>query len=152
MAKHGAKGGNGPGAGLSFPQLVKWAEMVTRAEAERAMRDMPVSSTQLFVLVLLGQRGEATSADLARMMRITPQALTTLLAPLRQQGFITRRTDDAHARRLLISLTASGEALLADARRLSPGIEDRLLPDFTPEERATLKRLLARVAHRFDHD
>lgn len=140
------------GEGLGFPQLVKWAEMVTRAEAEQAMRELPVSSAQMFVLVLLGERGEATSADLARMMRITPQALTTLIAPLRDQGHVARRTDEAHARRQLLSLTASGKDLLAEARRLSPAVEDRLLPDFTDDERATLKRLLARVARRFDHD
>ena len=144
-----ANASDASGSELSFPQLVKWAEMVTRAEAEEAMAGLPVSSAQLFVLVLLGERGEATAADLARMMRITPQALTTLLAPLRDAGLITRRQDEHHARRLLVSLAPLGREVLAKARALSPGVEDRLLPDFTPAERATLKRLLARVAQRF---
>lgn len=146
MAKHDAS----DGGRLSFPQLVKWVEMVTRAETEQAMRGMPVSSSQLFVLVLLQDRGEATSAQLARMMRITPQALTTLLKPLRDDGLIARRIDEAHARRLLLRLTDKGANILEQARNLSPVVEDKLLPDFTPAERATLKRLLARVARRFD--
>ena len=136
--------------GLTFPHLVKWVEMVTRAQTEQALRDMPVSGSQLFVLVLLDGRGEATSADLARMMRITPQALTTLLGPLRADGYVARRTDDAHARRLLLRLTGKGKALLGEVRRLSPGIEDTLLTGFTADERATLKRLLARIARHFD--
>lgn len=134
---------------LSFPQLVKWAEMVTRAEAEEAMRDMPVSSGQLFVLALLEERGEATSAQLARMMRLTPQALTTLLKPLRDDGLIVRRKDESHARRLLLRLTDRGLAVMQQARDLSPVVEQNLLRDFTASERATLKRLLARVARRF---
>lgn len=140
-----------PDAKLSFPQLIKWAEMVTRAEAEQAMAATGLSGAQLFVLVLLGQRGEATAADLARMMRITPQALTKLLAPLRDGGLIDRRTDDGNARRLLLRLTGKGQALRDEAHRLSPAVEQALMPDFTVEERVTLKRLLARVAQRFDH-
>lgn len=134
---------------LSFPQLMKWAEMVTRAETEQAMDDMPVSSAQLFVLALLEERGEATSAQLARMMRLTPQALTTLLKPLRDDGLIARRKDEAHARRLLLRLTDKGMAVMQQARDLSPVVEENLLRDFTASERATLKRLLARVARRF---
>jgi DNA-binding MarR family transcriptional regulator len=134
---------------LSFPQLIKWVEMVTRGEAERTMADLPVSSTQMFVLVLLGQRGEATAADLARMMRITPQALTTLLAPLRQGGLIARRQDEDHGRRHPLRLSGAGEQLVAHARQLSPGVEQRLLEDFTPSERKVLKSLLWRIAKQF---
>lgn len=136
--------------GLSFPHLVKWAEMVTRAETERVLQDLPVSSSQLFVLVLLGEMGEATSAQLARRMRITPQALTTLLKPLRTKGMIVRRTDADHARRMPLRLSAEGEKVLGRARELSPGIEVSLLADFSAEERATLKRLLARIARQFE--
>ena len=65
---------------LTFPHLIKWAEMVTRAQAERAMGSLPVSSSQMFVLVLLHEHGEATSAELSRMMRITPQGAVSLTA------------------------------------------------------------------------
>jgi DNA-binding MarR family transcriptional regulator len=140
----------GDGEELTLPHLVKWVEMVTRAETEQAMRAMPVSGSQLFVLVLLDSRGEATSADLARMMRITPQALTTLLRPLREAGYIARRTDEEHARRLLLRLTDRGRKILAQARALSPAIEDSLLSDFSADERKALKTLLARIARRFD--
>lgn len=135
---------------LTLPHLVKWAEMVVRAETERAMRGMAVSGSQLFVLVLLEDRGETTAAELARMMRLTPQAMTTLVGPLRDKGYIDRRTDQAHARRLLLRLTAKGARAIDEARRLTPAIEDALLDGFTRSERATLKRLLAQIARRFE--
>jgi len=139
-----------PGADEAFtlPHLVKWVEMVVRAEAEQAMGHMAVTSGQLFVLVLLESRGEATSAELARMMRVTPQALTTLLAPLRDLGCIERRADAAHARRLLLRLTARGRKIIEEARQLTPGIEAEILAGFTAEERDVLKRLLGRIAQR----
>jgi DNA-binding MarR family transcriptional regulator len=134
---------------LSFPHLVKWVEMATRARVERAMRDHPVSSSQFFALALLHERGEATSADLARLMHLTPQAMTTLLAPLRDSGLIERRTDAAHKRRLQLQLSAKGEEVLGELRSTGPEIEADLLGGFTDEERETLKRLLGRVARRF---
>jgi len=135
---------------VSFPYLVKWVEMAVRARAEREMRDFPVSSSQLLALVMLEGRVEATAAELARMMRITPQAMTTLIAPLRDEGYLSRRSDERHGRRLLLRLTDRGRVVLDRARELAPSIEDALLEGFTQAERETLKHLLSRIAVRFD--
>lgn len=135
---------------LTFPHLVKWVEMAVRARIERELRDFPVTSSQLFALVLLEAHDGTTGAELARMMRLTPQAMTTLLGPLRKEGYIAATADSAHRRRLLLHLTDIGRGVLDRARALTPPIEDELLADFTSEERATLMRLLARIAVRFD--
>lgn len=137
-------------AELTFPHLIKWVELAVRNRVERAMRTLPVSTSQLFVLVLLEERGEATSADLARMMYLTPQAMTTLLAPLRDQDLIARRGDDSHGRRQLLRLTDKARAVLVQARELTPAIEDELLTSFSVEERQTLRSLLARIVGRSD--
>jgi DNA-binding MarR family transcriptional regulator len=134
---------------LTFPHLVKWVEMATRARVERAMRDSPVSSSQLFALALLDGRGEATSAELARLMHLTPQAMTTLLRPLRDDGLIERHADADHGRRLQLRLGEKGRALMQTVHDLCPALEDDLLDGFDPAERATLKTLLARIASRF---
>lgn len=135
---------------VTFPHLVKWVEMAVRARIERELRDFPISSSQLFAIVLLEARGEATSAELSRMMRLTPQAMTTLLGPLRRDGYIAATPDEAHGRRLLLRLTAGGRALIERARELTPAVEDEFLEDFTADERVLLKRMLARIAERFD--
>lgn len=134
---------------LTFPHLVKWVEMATRARVERAMRDRPVSSSQLFALALLNDRGEATSADLARLMHLTPQAMTTLLRPLRDDGLIERRADEAHGRRLQLALSDKGRQLMQEVHELCPALEDDLLDGFDAGERALLKTMLARIARRF---
>lgn len=134
---------------LTFPHLVKWVEMATRARVERAMRESSVSSSQLFALALLNERGEATSAELARLMHLTPQAMTTLLRPLRDDGLIERHADAAHGRRLQLELSDKGRALMQAVHDLCPALEDDLLDGFDAAERATLKTLLARIARRF---
>lgn len=135
---------------MGFPHLVKWVEMAVRARVERAMRGQPVSSSQLFALVLLDERGEATAAELARLMHLTPQSLTTLLRPLREQGLIEREPDEAHRKRLTMRLTQKGLAIIAQARALTPAIEAAMLADLDAQERETLLRLLARVVRPLD--
>lgn len=138
------------GEQMGFPHLVKWVEMAVRARVERSMRDLPISSGQLFALVLLDERGAATAAELARLMHLTPQALTTLLKPLRDQGLIEREVDAAHRRRLIMGTTEAGRAVIARARALTPDIEGAMLAGFSAEERTTFLRLLARVARPVD--
>jgi DNA-binding MarR family transcriptional regulator len=145
-----AEGEQHEGGEFTFPHLVKWVEMAVRARIEREMRDFPISSSQLFAIVLLEARSQATSAELARMMRLTPQAMTTLLGPLRRDGYIAATPDKAHRRRLLLGLTAKGRATLERARELTPTVEEEFLADFSASERALLKRMLARIAERFD--
>jgi DNA-binding MarR family transcriptional regulator len=148
----GGDGGdrNGEGQELTLPHLVKWVEMAVRARTERAMRGMPVSGSQLLALVLVEERGEATAAEVARMMRITPQAMTTLVKPLLAQAYLDRRSDEAHGRRLLLRLTPQGRTILQEARRVAPAIEAEVLGDFTEAEKTTLKRLLSRIAKQLD--
>jgi len=131
---------------LSFPHLIKWAEMAVRGRVERALRTVPVTSGQLLVLVLIDEQGEATAAELARLMYLTPQTMTTLLRPLRDQGLIDQRTDERHRRRLQLLLTDVGRGALEQARVQTPKIEAEILADFTDDERATLTRLLTRLA------
>lgn len=140
----------GRGDRMGFPHLVKWVEMAVRARVERAMRDQSISSSQLFALVLLDERGAATAAELARLMHLTPQALTTLLRPLRDQGLIWREPDEAHRRRLTMRLTEAGHAIIRQARTLTPEIEAAILAGLSADERETLLTLLARVVRPID--
>mgnify|MGYP003583680256 CR=1 FL=1 len=138
------------GEQMGFPHLVKWVEMAVRARVERAMRGQPISSSQLFALVLLDEKAEMTAADLARLMHLTPQSLTTLLRPLRDQGLIEREADEAHRKRLIMRLTAAGRAVIASGRARAPRIEEEMLASLSAEERETLLRLLARIVHPLD--
>ena len=139
--------GHRDAAGMGFPHLIKWVEMAVRARVERAMRDQPISSSQLFALVLLDERGEATAAEMARLMHLMPQSLTTLLKPLRDQGFIEREPDAVHRKRLTMRLTDKGKGVIVQSRVLAPLIEDDVLACLSPQERQTLLLLLARVVH-----
>ena len=71
---------------------------------------------QLLLLHRLEADGPATTADLARAERITPQAAGALVAKLEAGGYVTRRDDAKDGRRRLVTLTSSGRKALAPGR------------------------------------
>jgi len=91
----------------------------------------PLPYPQLLLLVRLEADGPATTADLARAERITPQAAGALVAKLEARGYVTRRDDANDGRRRLVTSTSAGRKALANGRAqrqsfLSQSIADHL--------------------------
>jgi DNA-binding MarR family transcriptional regulator len=110
--------------------LLKRAELAVRGCVEMALRDVTLTPSQYFILLLL-QTGEASSsAELARAMGVLPQSMTELIAPLEKRGAILRRRDSRNQRILRIALTAGGEKLFEQATALAIRLERELLEGF----------------------
>jgi DNA-binding MarR family transcriptional regulator len=91
-------------------------------------------------------RGRALSpSELAQDMMISTSAMTNRLDRLQKRGLIERQADPADRRALRIVLTEAGFAL---ADRIVVGhvaTEERLVSALSGEERAELRRLLAKI-------
>jgi DNA-binding MarR family transcriptional regulator len=70
-----------------------------------------------------------------------------LLNELEQLGYAARLRDPHDRRRHLVQLTSAGRAALARSERGAGQIEDEVLQALDPEERRTLRALLARALH-----
>jgi DNA-binding MarR family transcriptional regulator len=127
------------------------ARLVRQLRLERA--DEALSLSKLSILGILYRKGPVTATDLATQEHIRPQSLTRLLAILEKRGFISRQTDGADRRRLLIALTAEGKkALAADIRRKEAWLSKKMERVLSPDERGLLlqaSRLLDRLTE--DH-
>jgi len=71
---------------------------------------------ETWALSRLDRNGPATSSDLARQDRISPQSMGATLAVLEQRGLIERQRDPADGRRVVLSITAAGRQLVNDRR------------------------------------
>jgi DNA-binding MarR family transcriptional regulator len=100
----------------------------------------------------LDRHGPATSSDLARLDRISPQSMGATLAALEQRGLIERRRDPADGRRVVLSITVAGRQLVNDRRGArSEMIAAALRDGFTAAERDQLLAaapLLERLAEK----
>lgn len=94
--------------------------------------------------------GPATSAELARAERISPQAMGVTLAALEKRGLIQRGHDPHDGRRVVFSLTGTGQEWLDGSRNTRAEIAAGILADrFTGAEIEQLRAaapLLERLA------
>jgi DNA-binding MarR family transcriptional regulator len=100
----------------------------------------------------LDRGGPATSSDLARLERISPQSMGVTIATLEQRGLIARHRDPEDGRRIMLSLTEAGRQVVRDRRGARAEQIARALADgFTQAELAQLAAtapLLERLAEK----
>ena len=135
---------------------VSEAASALRGSIARLMRrlrlERPEKALSLFKLSILGtlyRSGPVTATDLATRERIRPQSLTRLLANLEEQGFVSKETDGADRRRLLIVITPEGKkSLIASVRQQEAWLAAEMTRRLSPAERKILldaSRLLDRL-------
>lgn len=91
-------------------------------------------------------RGRALSpSELAQDMMISTSAMTNRLDRLQKRGLIERQADPADRRALRIVLTEAGFALADRIVVSHVATEERLVSALSGEERAELRRLLAKI-------
>jgi DNA-binding MarR family transcriptional regulator len=86
----------------------------------RRLRQSPVVSElslpETSALVRLDRSGPSTSAELARVERISPQSMGVTLGGLEARGLVARAADPQDGRRVILSLTEAGRDVLRDKR------------------------------------
>lgn len=125
--------------------LVKWVERGLRLLLDEALAPSGVSTPEYTALSVLGQRDGLSSAQLARRVAVTPQAMNQIVIGLERRGLI-RRESEAHGRMMGTSLTAKGAELLAVCNRATLPVEERLLAGLSRTEVAAFRRTLAACA------
>jgi len=128
----------------SLLYAVKQVELAVRARLDEVLRPTGVTTQQYTALTVLARRTGMTSAELARSSFVTAQAMTDVVAGLERRELITRTADPAHGRRLVISLTPRGQALLAELGDAVAAIEEQMLSRLTADERSGLRDVLNR--------
>jgi DNA-binding MarR family transcriptional regulator len=115
---------------------------VLRRELRRLLAQFDLSLPAYTTLSVLRDRPGLSSAQLARLALVTPQAMNEIVAVLLEQELITRRTDPHHQRILQARLTGKGRRLLSRCDRAVEDLEARMLEGITDADRDRLLGLL----------
>lgn len=93
----------------------------------RVERGANVSDSHLGVLGWLHREGPTTPGELAVRERVSPPSMNRTLNALAEAGRVRRDPSPDDARKVIVSITAEGEALIAETKRLrSAWFHDRL--------------------------
>lgn len=75
-----------------------------------------LTAAESSALSRLERGGPATSSDLARLERISPQSMGVTVAALLERGLIERSRDPEDGRRIVLSITGEGRRTVHDRR------------------------------------
>lgn len=100
---------------------------------------------QLATLASLRDRGELPQQMLCDVLRTSQNTVVMWLNELEQAGFISRVRDAEDRRKHNVAITPAGATALERAELEMRRIEDEVLSRLTGEERAQLRKLLAKA-------
>jgi DNA-binding MarR family transcriptional regulator len=114
-----------------------------RPEATAALGPLGLALPEFICIRILSKRPGRSSAELARDVNVSPQAMNIVLRALQERGLVTRPASVSSGRALPAQLTTEGKTLLKRAEAAVDVADDRVLANLTAGERRELKRLLA---------
>lgn len=121
------------------------ADLALLAAKEPPLKKIGVSGSLYSVLMNLRVTPGLTGAELARVVGVTPQAITPLVGKLVDRGWIERRTHPRHANVQELHLTDSGRDEAARADRVMAHLEEHLRRSLGDRDYRKLYELLERV-------
>ena len=116
------------------------------------LKEGELSIAESSALGRLERSGPATSSDLARLDRISPQSMGVTVAALLDRGLIERSRDPEDGRRIVLSITEAGRRTVHDKRGArTEQIAAALRDGFSDDDLGQLKAaaaLLERLAEK----
>jgi DNA-binding MarR family transcriptional regulator len=83
-----------------------------RRQLRQSQGDSELTLPETSALALLDRGGPTTPGALAKVEQISPQSMGATLAGLEARGLVERRSDPADGRRVVMSITDAGAAVL----------------------------------------
>lgn len=121
------------------------ANAVSDAVAETYGSTHGLRTPEWRLIAVLAEAGPLTPQALGLRTRMDKVTVSRAAVALIGRGLFQRAPNPNDQRSHVLSLTAAGRAVHADVAPRARAVEDRILAGFTPEERETLARLLARA-------
>jgi DNA-binding MarR family transcriptional regulator len=117
---------------------------MTNALRER-LAPLGTSLPVMQIIKRVVDEGALNQLDLARKIELEPSALCRIVVELESKGLVMRERDPDDKRRVLVTATPAGEALLGRARpHMLAGLEP-IASRLTRSERTQLCRLLEKL-------
>jgi DNA-binding MarR family transcriptional regulator len=124
---------------------LKYAQAASRGALETEFSQIGITIPQFLALAAIEENADISSAELARMSYVSPQAMITIVARLQSAKLLTRAPAAGGGRALTLRLTVKGTRLLNDARAHAYAIERYVLDVLGQDAYASLLSALDRV-------
>lgn len=127
------------------PSVLRQADLALLAVKERPLRAIGMSSSLYAVLMHLDVAPGLTGAELARAVRVTPQAIAPLVGKLVDRGLVERRQHPRHGNVQELHLTDDGRHERRRAERIVSDLDLHLRRSLGDDDYRQLRDLLVQV-------
>jgi DNA-binding MarR family transcriptional regulator len=117
-----------------------------RRAARAAAPDNALAVAQLELMACLSERPGARPGELARLLRLAPNTVTTLVNGLVRAGLASRADDPSDRRTVHLTLTRAGAEALAAWESTNEQILRRAQGGLSDDQRAALRAALPALA------
>jgi DNA-binding MarR family transcriptional regulator len=124
---------------------IQQVEQLVHQRIDEVLAPQGVTAGQYMVLSLVVHHEPASSAELARLARITAQSMGEYVKLLEQRGWIQRREDPDNRRVLRIASTEEGRSVLMRCEAMVDQAERDFFSCLKPDEVANLRYTLSRL-------
>lgn len=129
----------------SFPYLLNRVGVRMGELFVRRIASYGVSLPMYRVLAALWETGDQRLGDLAAQTTVEVSTLSRLIGEMKRKGLVSRRRCVDNERTVAINLTAKGRALAEELMPIAQHFEDVAVRDFSADEIARIKSVLATV-------
>lgn len=136
--------------GLGALDRVTWAlrraELAVQTLKEQRLRPLGMAAAHYTLLMSVHSEPGLVSAELARRLNVTPQAVASLVARLEGRGQLERREHPRHRHVQELHLTDAGREALRAADQVIADVERHITEGLGPDQSAQLRTLLDQVS------
>jgi DNA-binding MarR family transcriptional regulator len=137
------RGGPYEQQGQELADVVSRLRRAMRRAARAADPDIALSVAQLELLSCIAEQPGVRPSQLARLLRIAPSSVATLLNTLQGAGYVTRTGGAADRRTATLTLSDQGLTAVARWQRVNEQIIGTALKSLPPRGQAALQHAAA---------
>ncbi|MFL1462344.1 MarR family winged helix-turn-helix transcriptional regulator [Roseococcus sp. DSY-14] len=130
----------------SAGHLMRRAHQRYQALFGEAAAGIGLTGPQFATLLRLAEAGRCTQNQLGRLAAMDSATAHGVARRLQERGLVRAAPDPMDRRTRVLSVTAEGHLLLAQAKHAGKRANEALLQPLSPEERALLLSLLGRLS------
>jgi DNA-binding MarR family transcriptional regulator len=125
--------------------LLRCAHQHATEDFNAVMGRFGVTPTQFAALAKLDDLGSVSQNQLGRLTRMDPATISGVVGRLIARGYVRQATDLKDARRVMLTLTPSGQVAVTAMKGVAAEVSRRTLEPLNPGEATVLLKALAKI-------
>jgi DNA-binding MarR family transcriptional regulator len=119
--------------------------MRMRAMMDEELAPYGILAPQMGLLNHIYKNGSVSQIEVGKELQVDGASMVRFIDSLETKGYLARVTSPQDRRIKLLEVTKSGEKLIKELHLLREKVENRVLAPLTEKEKATLKKIIAKL-------